>query len=162
MAGIPIVADLDEAIAIGDSPPKWCIIEIATHSGRLLPELHTLILEAVRKGLGIVSGLHDATSDDAEIASAARVRGVELIDLRKSKPKHELHFMGGRPLQRAGAAPRGAWRRLRARQAHHHPHHRRGNERGRGARRDDLHGSTGWMQGARDASRPTPFAAAIA
>ena len=94
-AGIPIVADLDEAIALEDSPPKWCVIGIATHGGRLLPEIHTLVLEAVGKGLGIVNGLHDAASDDAEIAAAAKVRGVELIDLRKPKPKHELHFWEG-------------------------------------------------------------------
>ena len=94
-AGIPIVADLDEAIALEDSPPKWCVIGIATHGGRLLPELHTLILEAVDKRLGIVNGLHDAASDDAEIAAAAKARGVELIDLRKPKPKHELHFWEG-------------------------------------------------------------------
>ena len=94
-AGIPIVADLDEAVALEDPPPKWCIIGIATHGGRLPPELHTLVLEAVGKGLGIVNGLHDAVSDDAEIAAAARARGVELIDLRKSRPKHELRFWEG-------------------------------------------------------------------
>lgn len=94
-ADIPIVADLDEAVALEDPPPKWCIIGIATHGGRLPPELHTLVLEAVDKGLGIVNGLHDATSDDAEIAAAARARGVDLIDLRKAKPRHEMHFWEG-------------------------------------------------------------------
>ena len=94
-AGIPIVATLDEAIAVEDTPLKWCVIGIATHGGRLLPEFHTLILEAVGKGLGIVNGLHDAVSDDAEIAAAAKARGVSLIDLRKPRPKHELHFWEG-------------------------------------------------------------------
>ncbi len=94
-AGIPVVASLDEAVTLEDAPPKWCVIGIATHGGRLVPALHTLVLEAVGKGLGIVNGLHDATSDDAEIAAAAGARGVELIDLRKSKPKHELHFWEG-------------------------------------------------------------------
>ena len=94
-AGIPVVADLDEAIALEDPPPKWCVIGIATHGGRLLPEIHTLVLEAVDKGLGIVNGLHDATVDDAEIAAAARGRGVELVDLRKQKPRSELHFWEG-------------------------------------------------------------------
>ena len=94
-AGIPVVADLDEAMALRGPAPKWCVIGVATHGGRLLPELHTQILEAVDKGLGIVNGLHDATADDAEIAAAARGRGVELIDLRKPKPRHELHFWEG-------------------------------------------------------------------
>ena len=94
-AGIPIVANLDEAVAIDASPPKWCVVGIATHGGRLLPELHTLVLEAVGKGLGIVNGLHDAVGDDAEIAAAAKARGVELVDLRRSRPRHELHFWEG-------------------------------------------------------------------
>ena len=94
-AGIPIVANLDEAVALEDAPPKWCVVGIATHGGRLLPELHTLVLEAVGKGLGIVNGLHDAVGDDAEIAAAAKARGVELVDLRKSRPRHELHFWEG-------------------------------------------------------------------
>ena len=94
-AGIPIVADLDEAIALEDTPPKWCIIGIATHGGSLVPELHTLVLEAVGKGLGVINGLHEAVADDAEIAAAARGRGVELVDLRKSRPRHALHFWEG-------------------------------------------------------------------
>ena len=94
-AGIPVVADLDEAMTLEGPPPKWCVIGVATHGGRLLPELHTQILEAVDKGLGIVNGLHDATADDAEVAAAARGRGVELIDLRKPKPRPELHFWKG-------------------------------------------------------------------
>ena len=94
-AGVPVVATLDEAITLEDALPKWCVVGIATHGGKLLPELHTLILEAIGKGLGIVNGLHDAASDDAEVAAAAKARGVELIDLRKPKPKHELHFWKG-------------------------------------------------------------------
>ena len=94
-AGIPVVANLDEAMTLAGPPPKWCIIGVATHGGRLLPELHTLVLDAVDKGLGIVNGLHDATGDDAEIAAAARGRGVELVDLRRPKPRHELHFWEG-------------------------------------------------------------------
>ncbi|MCY4350828.1 MAG: DUF1611 domain-containing protein [Thiotrichales bacterium] len=94
-AGIPVVADLDEAMVLEGPAPKWCIVGVATHGGRLLPELHTLILDAVDKGLGIVNGLHDTTADDAEVAAAARGRGVELIDLRRSKPRPALHFWEG-------------------------------------------------------------------
>jgi len=94
-AGIPVVADLAEAMALEGPGPKWCIVGVATHGGRLLPELHTLILDAVDKGLGIVNGLHDTTADDAEVAAAARGRGVELIDLRRSKPRPALHFWEG-------------------------------------------------------------------
>jgi len=92
--GIPVVASVAEALS-GDERPHWCVVGIATHGGRVTPELRALLLEAVRAGLGIVNGLHDAVSDDAEIAAAARALGVQIVDLRKPRPKHELHFWTG-------------------------------------------------------------------
>ncbi len=92
---IPIVASIDDALVLAGSTPDFCVVGIATHGGRLTEELRKLILEAVDKGMSIVNGLHDAASDDQEIARAAREKNVELIDLRKPKPKHELHFWEG-------------------------------------------------------------------
>jgi uncharacterized NAD-dependent epimerase/dehydratase family protein len=92
---IPIVASIDDALALIGSTPDFCIVGIATHGGRLTEELRELILEAVNKGMSIANGLHDAASDDPEIARAAHEKNVELIDLRKPKPKHELHFWEG-------------------------------------------------------------------
>jgi uncharacterized NAD-dependent epimerase/dehydratase family protein len=93
--GIPIVSNLDEALAVARQAPVYCVVGVATHGGRFTDELRQLILEAVHKGLSIVNGLHDAAADDAEIAAAAEAKGVELMDLRKSPPKHELHFWEG-------------------------------------------------------------------
>ena len=93
--GIPIVASIDDAIALVGGTPDFCVVGIATHGGRLTDELRRLILEAVNKGMSIANGLHDAASDDEAIARAARENNVELIDLRKPKPKHELHFWEG-------------------------------------------------------------------
>ncbi len=93
--GIPIVASLDEALSLAGETPRYCVIGIATHGGRFTDELRTTVLEAVKRGLSVVNGLHDAASEDAEIAAAARVAGVELIDLRKSPPKSALHFWEG-------------------------------------------------------------------
>lgn len=92
---IPIVASIDDALALAGKTPDFCVMGIATHGGRLTEELRKLILEAVNKGMSIANGLHDAASDDQEIARAARDNNVELIDLRKPKPKHELHFWEG-------------------------------------------------------------------
>ena len=92
---IPIVARVDEALSLSNEPPGYCVIGIATHGGRFTDELRTSVLEAVEQGLSIVNGLHDAASEDAEIAAAARRVGVELIDLRKSPPKSALHFWEG-------------------------------------------------------------------
>ena len=93
--GIPIVASIDEAIACSATRPAYCIVGIATHGGHLSADLRILIREAITKGLSIVNGLHDAASDDPEIAAAAAEYGVELIDIRKPKSKSELHFWEG-------------------------------------------------------------------
>ena len=92
---IPIVASLEEALAISERAPDYCIVGIATHGGRFTEELRTTVLEAVKRGLAIVNGLHDVAAEDAEIAAAAEIAGVELIDLRKSPAKGTLHFWEG-------------------------------------------------------------------
>jgi uncharacterized NAD-dependent epimerase/dehydratase family protein len=68
--GIPIVASIDDAMSLAESPPEFCVVGIATHGGHLSEELKPLVLEAVRKGMSIASGLHDAVSDVPEIAAA--------------------------------------------------------------------------------------------
>jgi uncharacterized NAD-dependent epimerase/dehydratase family protein len=93
--GIPIVASLEEALSISDPSPRYCVVGIATHGGRFTAELRAAVLDAVKRGLAIVNGLHDCASEDAEIAAAAQAAGVELIDLRKSPPKNSLHFWEG-------------------------------------------------------------------
>jgi uncharacterized NAD-dependent epimerase/dehydratase family protein len=93
--GIPVVASIAEALASAAARPEYCVVGMATHGGRFTMELRGLLLEAVQAGLTIVNGLHDNAADDPEIAAAARQRGVDLIDLRKSRPKRELHFWHG-------------------------------------------------------------------
>ena len=93
--GIPIVASIDDALALVGKTPDFCVVGIATHGGRLNDELRALVLEAVLKGMSIANGLHDAVSDVPEIAAAAAERNLQLIDLRKPRPKSELHFWEG-------------------------------------------------------------------
>ncbi len=91
---IPVVASVEEATS-GSEKPSHAIVGIATHGGRFTDEVRSWILEAIGAGLSIINGLHDATSEDAEISAAAERAGVELTDLRKPKPKRELHFWTG-------------------------------------------------------------------
>ncbi len=93
--GIPIVAGIAEAMQLGGEPPRHALVGIATHGGRFTEELRQYLLEAIRHGLGIVNGLHDYCANDPEIVAAAREQVVELIDLRRPKPKSELHFWSG-------------------------------------------------------------------
>lgn len=93
--GIPIVASIFEALATAPERPQYCVVGIATHGGRFTPELRALLLEAAEAGLSLVNGLHDCAADDPAIAEAARRHGASILDLRRPRPKHELHFWTG-------------------------------------------------------------------
>jgi uncharacterized NAD-dependent epimerase/dehydratase family protein len=91
--GIPVVAGLGEALALGDV--EVAVVGVATHGGVLEPAIRQLVLEAVCAGLSAVSGLHQLLADDPDIAEAARQRGVEIIDLRAPRPRSALRFWSG-------------------------------------------------------------------
>jgi uncharacterized NAD-dependent epimerase/dehydratase family protein len=78
--GIPIVADVRAAL---DHQPDTLLIGIAPRGGRLPDEWRPEVLLAIRSGLEVVSGLHHFLGDDAELAAAARERGVAIWDVRR-------------------------------------------------------------------------------
>lgn len=92
---IPIVAALDEALAAalatGTAATRF-VVGLAPDGGRLPPEGRVAVIEAIRAGMHVDSGLHDFLSDDPEIMEAARVGGVRVHDIRKPPPRSELHF----------------------------------------------------------------------
>jgi len=78
--GIPVVAGINEALPLR---PTALVIGI-TPSGGLLPEsLRSVILEAIRSGLDVISGLHSFLNEDIEFVNAAKKHNVKLTDLRK-------------------------------------------------------------------------------
>ena len=93
--GIPVVRDIAAALGALHERPLHAIVGVATHGGRFTDAVRAQILEAVEAGLSVVNGLHDFTADDAEIAGAAAARGVNLTDVRRPPPRHELHFWHG-------------------------------------------------------------------
>jgi uncharacterized NAD-dependent epimerase/dehydratase family protein len=93
--GIPIYADLDALLAGPAGRPDWCVIGIATPGGVLPPEFRALLLQAIERGMGLVNGLHRLLGDDPEFAAAAARRGVEMVDVRRPKPRAELAFWSG-------------------------------------------------------------------
>lgn len=75
----PIVASLDEApgantLTIGVAPP----------GGRLPEAWRAMVLEALGRGMQIVSGLHQFLGDDPEFAAAAQESGATIYDVRKN------------------------------------------------------------------------------
>ena len=79
---VPIVAGLGAAAELG--PVDELVIGVATAGGVLPPALKDAVLEACRRGLRVISGLHDFLVDDPEIVAAARAGGAELCDVRRN------------------------------------------------------------------------------
>lgn len=92
---IPVVSSIQEALTLGGPRPEVAIVGLATHGGRLTPEVRALILRALEQGLSVVSGLHDFASEDVELEEEASRRSLRIIDLRKPKPRSELRFWTG-------------------------------------------------------------------
>ncbi len=79
---IPVVRDLSEvpqldALYIGIAPP----------GGKLPDEWRPIILDAIRRRIDIVSGLHDFLTDDSEYVALAATTGSLLVDVRRNQFK---------------------------------------------------------------------------
>jgi uncharacterized NAD-dependent epimerase/dehydratase family protein len=92
---IPVFPTLAAAVAGAPRRPDTVIVGVATPGGTLPASLRAVLLEAASGGLSIVNGLHELVSDDAEIAAAARRTGARLVDVRRPRPRSELHFWSG-------------------------------------------------------------------
>lgn len=92
--GIPIFADLKSALAYAEDV-AFLIIGVATEGGVLPEGMKGTIKDAIRAGLGIVNGLHEYLSDQAEFVALSAGHGVELLDIRKPKLRQDLHFWTG-------------------------------------------------------------------
>lgn len=92
--GIPILADLATLLASG-LRPDWLVVGVATPGGVLPPELRPTLLAALERGIGVASGMHEFLGDDPELAAAAARTGARIVDIRKPKPRRELHFWSG-------------------------------------------------------------------
>lgn len=87
---VPVVASLDEAVGMNDGEAVGAtelLIGIAPPGGRIPPAWRSIVLEALRRGLDVVSGLHEFLGDDPEFAAAAKTSGATISDLRKSNER---------------------------------------------------------------------------
>lgn len=94
--GIPVFGSIEEATKSIGEKPEWCVVGVATPGGGLPDDLRGQLRQAISHGMGLVSGLHVFLGDDEDLASAARSKGVELVDIRRPKPRAELRFWSGR------------------------------------------------------------------
>ncbi len=86
---VPIVATLQEALALPGERPNALLIGIAPTGGKLPQSWRDTILAAIGNGLDILSGLHTFLGDDPEFAAAAGRSGVEIVDFRRPPDRFE-------------------------------------------------------------------------
>ncbi len=92
---IPILESLKTAFACAPSIPNTFIYGMAPSTGRLSTADRGVVLDAIARGMNIVSGLHEYLSDDPEIAQAAWDRQVTIRDIRKPKPSKDMRLFDG-------------------------------------------------------------------
>ena len=93
--GIHVYKDLEQFLANSQEKAKYCVIGVGFPGGNFPEELLPEIKKAMNAGMSIVSGLHEYLSEKSELADFAKKKGVQLIDIRKPKPRGDLHFWSG-------------------------------------------------------------------
>ncbi len=81
---VPVVATLAEAPAA-----DTLLLGIAPPGGKIPAPWRAIILEAIQRGMHVLSGLHDFLTNDAEFTAAAAKHGVTLTDVRKNN-EHDI------------------------------------------------------------------------
>ncbi len=85
----PVVGSLAEA---GEA--NTLLIGIAPPGGKIPAAWRAIILEAIRRGMNVVSGLHDHLAGDPEFVAAAEKYGVELVDVRRNEERDIARRLG--------------------------------------------------------------------
>ncbi|WGV97923.1 DUF1611 domain-containing protein [Vibrio sp. YMD68] len=93
--GIPIVANVDEALLQASTPPDYFIFGIAPSSGLLSDREKSIILNAMSVKMSIVNGLHEFLTDDPIFLEASIKHNVQILDIRKPKNKEDLQTFSG-------------------------------------------------------------------
>ena len=78
--GIPIVSTFEAGMSYG---PNALLIGIAPSGGQFPLAWRSIVVGALKRGLDIWSGLHTMLGDDVEFATAAKLSGATIRDLRR-------------------------------------------------------------------------------
>jgi uncharacterized NAD-dependent epimerase/dehydratase family protein len=79
---LPVVRSLDDAPSA-----KTLLLGIAPPGGKIPQPWRRVILDAIGRGMDVISGLHDFLTEDPEFSAAAAKHGVTLTDVRKNNEK---------------------------------------------------------------------------
>ena len=92
---IPVLKDLEAAIQRETTTPDTLIYGMAPSTGTLSFADREVVLDAIARGMNIVSGLHEYLGDDPEISVAARAADVTIRDIRKPRPSKDMRLFDG-------------------------------------------------------------------
>jgi uncharacterized NAD-dependent epimerase/dehydratase family protein len=94
--GIPVLADLAQAVAHAGHVPAHLICGLAPADGLLSPAQRVVLLDGIDRGMHIVNGLHEFLNDDAEFVAASLLAGVTITDVRRPRETRDLALFSGR------------------------------------------------------------------
>lgn len=86
---IPVVGSLADAPGA-----NTLLIGIAPPGGKIPADWRPIVLEAIGRGMTVVSGLHDFLTDDPEFRRAAEEHGTRLVDLRANDERDVASRVG--------------------------------------------------------------------
>ena len=81
-ADVPFVSSLEQA-----PDANTLLIGIAPPGGKIPESWRSVILDAIGRGMDVISGLHDFLGDDPEFSAAASRQGVTIRDVRRNDEK---------------------------------------------------------------------------
>ncbi|NQU64781.1 MAG: DUF1611 domain-containing protein [SAR324 cluster bacterium] len=96
---IPVVASIQEAIALNQAKIEYLIVGGAFMGGKIPEHWKYALFEAIDQGLSIICGLHTYLNDEKDFRERAAKNGVKLIDIRRPKPASELTYWTGEILK---------------------------------------------------------------
>jgi uncharacterized NAD-dependent epimerase/dehydratase family protein len=94
--GIQVYESIQSYLDANNGVPTYCVVGVAVEGGILPDHFRNTLYFAMEKGMSIVCGLHSILSEDEAFAERAQQFGVDLIDVRKPRPYHQLHFWTGK------------------------------------------------------------------
>lgn len=94
-SNIPIFTNLESALSQLSEVPNCYIYGKAPLDTYISTEERLLILEAMKKGMDIINGLHQFFSEDREFIQMAAQCGIQIRDIRKPPELKDLHVFTG-------------------------------------------------------------------
>ncbi len=92
---IPVFSSIAAFVKETGGGADYAIVGVAIAGGMLPDTWHPCLLEAMEHGMSIINGMHQLLNDVPLFRKAAQEAGVDIVDIRKPRPAHRLHFWTG-------------------------------------------------------------------